>query len=173
VPTADRIYLETFGQTNGEYDDDNFMYVPAGIACDYNSVTATGPFLIDDEDASNASCVDSTNTPYVVEQNAGTGANALPFGFDINFYGTHYSKAWPNSNSGLMFDQPDNAYENSMGANAADAGSSNMSALNVDLGFLKGTSAFWMAQTTIDGHKAVVFSWDTKVLTFGSILHLM
>ena len=168
VPTADRVYLETFGETGSEYDDRNMFYVPAGITCEYNSVTATGPFVVIDYAAQAANCTDASSNPYTIETNAGTGANALPFGFDINFYGAHYTKAWPNTNSGLMFDQPDNAYNNSMGANANDAGSSSMSALNADLGFLKGYSAFWTAQTTIDGHPAVVFSWDKNIPHGGS-----
>jgi LPXTG-motif cell wall-anchored protein len=78
----------------------------------------------------------------------------------VNFFGTEYDSAWPNTNGGIFFEEPSNEYDLSMGQLAFEAESSVMFAFGADLFYSESESNFWTAQTTVDGKDAVVFSWE-------------
>lgn len=155
VAESSKVYFESFGSS---YDDYGIYYVGEGITCTYNSITATGPFLTG-QNLSSSECVDDQNTAFDPIDNA-TRLGSSPFGFNVNFYGTTYTSAWPNTNGGLYFDAPDNSYDALLGALAADAQSSAIFPLAGDLYYEPTESNMWVAQTTIEGHDAVVFSWE-------------
>ena len=158
VPTADRVQLESFGEN---YDDYEIYYVPAGFTCTYNSITATGPFLTA-RDLGSSECVDSGSNPAdPMPDNAnGDPDGTTPFGFGINFYGTTYTGGWPNTNAGLYFDAPSNDYDDAMSSLIGNVQSSALFVLAGDLDYSPLESNIWTAQTTVDGHNAVVFSWE-------------
>ena len=156
VPDADRVYAENFGSTYGA-DDRSFLYVPAGISCTSNGVNAIGPFWTNSDDLGVAACVDdSTNPVGPFDDTYG----AYPLGFDINFFGDTKDSAWPNTNGGLFFDQANSAYNRSVLSLAGAAESSAIFPLAGDLFWDATESNFWSGHTTIDGHDAVVFSWE-------------
>ena len=155
VPAGDRVYFENFGS---DYDDSSIYYVGAGITCTYGAVTATGPFLTG-EDLSGTECVDSASAP-IDPIDDPTRAGSTPFGFPINFFGTTYTSAYPSTNGGIFFDGPNSEYDETLAYLANSSGSSAMFPLGADLYYDQVESNFWVAQTTVDGLPAVVFSWE-------------
>jgi LPXTG-motif cell wall-anchored protein len=155
VSESEKVYLENFGSN---WDDNSIYYVGNGIECTFQDVTANGPFLsaygLDD-----SHCTDSEDSPIDPIGDSDT-LGAIPFGFNVNFFGTEYDSAWPNTNGGIFFEAPDSAYDRSMGQLAFEAQSSVMFAFGADLFYFEGESNFWTAQTTVDGKDAVVFSWE-------------
>jgi hypothetical protein len=103
--------------------------------------------------------VDSSSNPFDPSQDE-ERIGATPFGFEINFFGTTYDSAWPNTNGGIFFASPDNEYDLSIPKLAAEAQSSAMFALGADFEYASEDSNFWTAQTTVDGKNAVVFAWE-------------
>lgn len=160
VPQQDRVYFDTdSGNITSGVDDASFFYVPSGVTCTDNSTTTVGPFISTDYQLS--SCTeDSSSNPYAINYSNSTRDNAVPFGFSINFYGQTYSSAWPNSNGGINFGNPDINFNDTMPSLADSAQSSRMFALGSDQWFDTSDSAFWTAQTTVDGNNAVVFTWE-------------
>ena len=156
VPEASKVYFESFG--NQSYDDNAIYYVPAGVTCTSNSVTATGPFLSGQE-LGTSECVDGSTNPIDPIDNA-TRAGATPFGTSINFFGTNYTSAWPNTNGGIYFNAPSGNYDLTMPDLADDALSSVMFPFGADLYYVHDASNFWTAQTQIDGKTAVIFAWE-------------
>lgn len=155
VAESSKVYLESFGES---YDDDEIYYVGEGHTCTYNNVVATGPFLTT-RTLNSGECVDdggNATTPIDTATRAGT----FDFGFDINFYGTTFSSGWPNTNGGLFFAAPNSRYDKTLAVLAGQGASSAMFPLGGDLYYEFTESNFWAAQTTIDGHDAVVFSWE-------------
>lgn len=155
VPVGDRVYLENFGR---DYDDYEIYYVGSGITCDYNAITATGPFLTAQE-LDETNCVDSGSAPFDPIDTS-TRLGAVPFGFSINFFGTTYDSGYPNTNGGLYFDNPDGAFDNTLARLASRSESSAMYPLGGDLYYNQQESNLWVAQTTVDGSPAVVFGWE-------------
>jgi hypothetical protein len=155
VPAGDRVYFESFG-TN--WDDYAIYYVGPGITCTYNAIVATGPFVTAAE-LDDTYCVDGASAPYD-PLDVPTRLGAVPFGFGINFFGTTYDSAFPNTNGGIYFDSPDTEYDETLAFLADSAGSSAMFPFAADLEFNRNFSNFWVAQTTVDGAAAVVFSWE-------------
>ena len=160
VPEASKVYFESFStdQSTRYYDDNSIHYVAAGITCTFNDVTATGPFLTG-RDLGENECVDASTNPIDPIDNA-TRAGAIPFGFNINFFGSTYSSAWPNTNGGIFFNAPDTNYDRTMPNLASSAESSVMFPFGADLYYAPNDSNFWTAQTQIDSQPAVVFSWE-------------
>lgn len=156
VAESAKVYLENFGGT--DYDDNELYYVGVGITCTSGGVTASGPFITA-ESLSASDCVDSQSNP-VNPIDTAQRQGAVPFGFDINFFGTTYDSAWPNTNGGIFFDAPDSNYDTPMAQLAFQAGSSVMFPLGADLYYFAGESNFWTAQATIDGSNAVIFTWE-------------
>ncbi|MEQ1736208.1 MAG: hypothetical protein ABL886_07395, partial [Rhodoglobus sp.] len=155
VPVGDRVYFENFGS---DYDDYAIYYVAAGVTCTYNAVTATGPFLTS-RDLDETDCMDSSPAPFDPIDTS-TRLGAVPFGFPINFFGTTYDSAYPNTNGGIYFDEPDQAFDQTLAELASGAQSSAMFPLGADLYYNQQESNFWVAQTTVDGKPAVVFGWE-------------
>lgn len=155
VPVGQRVYLENFGS---DFDDYNVYSVAAGITCTANAITATGPFLTA-RDLTAAECVDATSAPYDPIDTT-TRLGSVAFGFPINFFGTIYTSAYPNTNGGIYFDSPDSSYDQTLASLASDSQSSAMFPLGGDLYYARAESNLWIAQTTIDGAAAVVFSWE-------------
>jgi hypothetical protein len=156
VPEASKVYFESFG--NQSYDDYAMFYVSAGITCTYNNVTAVGPFLTG-QDLGSSECVDGSTNPIDPIENA-TRAGATPFGSSINFFGTSYASAWPNTNGGIYFNAPSGRYDRTMPDLANEALSSVMFPFGADLFYVHDASNFWTAQTQIDGKSAVIFAWE-------------
>lgn len=155
VPVGQRVYLENFGQ---DFDDYNIYSVAAGITCTANGVIATGPFMTAVE-LSDTECVDAGSAPYdPIDTSTRLGSTA--FGFPINFFGTTYPSAYPNTNGGIYFDSPDSSYDQTLASLASDSQSSAMFPLGADLYYAQAESNFWVGQTTIDGSAAVVFAWE-------------
>ncbi len=155
VPVGQRVYLENFGS---DFDDYSIYSVAAGVTCTYNGITATGPFLTARE-LSDAECVDAGSAPYdPIDTSTRLGSTA--FGFPINFFGTTYTTAYPNTNGGISFDNPDTNYDQTLASLASDSQSSAMYPLGADLYYAQAESNLWVGQTTIDGSAAVVFSWE-------------
>lgn len=155
VPTADRVYFENFGMN---WDDYSIYYVGAGITCTYNAVTATGPFLAA-APLSDSECVDAALAPFDPIDVA-TRAGSTGFGFPINFFGTTYTSAYPNTNGGIFFDNPNSDYDETLAYLANNSESSAMFPLGADIYYASAESNFWVAQTTVDGLPAIVFSWE-------------
>lgn len=156
VGEADRVYFEHFD--SNDYDDYAIFYVGAGISCTVGAVTATGPFLTAEE-VDETDCVDGDLNPFdPIDTDARLGAT--PFGFDINFFGTTYNNAYPNTNGGISFDEPNTEYDETLAGLANSAETSGMYPLGADLFYAYEESNFWFAQTTVDGRSAVVFSWE-------------
>jgi LPXTG-motif cell wall-anchored protein len=155
VAESDKIYLENFNQN---HDDNALYYVGSGIECTSLGVTAQGPFISPVE-LDEQNCNDSSATPFDPVDNL-SRLGSIPFGFTINFFGQEYSDAWPNTNGGIFFQDPDNEYDLSMPQLAYESESSVMFALGADLHYSKEDSNFWTAQTVVDGKDAVVFSWE-------------
>ena len=156
VDEADRVYFETFD--SNDYDDYGIYYVGADISCTVGGVTATGPFLTAEE-LDETDCVDGDLNPFDPLDEA-TRLGATPLGFEINFYGTTYDSAYPNTNGGISFDEPNSDYDETLAGLANSAETSGMYPLGADLFYFNEESNFWVAQTTIDGQSAVVFSWE-------------
>jgi LPXTG-motif cell wall-anchored protein len=156
VSESEKVYLENFGFS---WDDDSIYYVGNGIECTFEDVTANGPFLSAYDGLDDEHCTDSEDSPIDPIGDSDT-LGAIPFGFTVDFFGTEYDSAWPNTNGGIFFEAPDSAYNLSMGQLAFEAQSSVMFAFGADLYYYDGESNFWTAQTTVDGKDAVVFSWE-------------
>ena len=156
VPEATKVYLENFGDS--DYDDYSVFYVPAGVTCTYNSVVAVGPFLTA-RDLDQSQCLDSSSNP-IDPIDDGTRAGSTPFGNNLNFFGTTYSSAWPNTNGGIYFNAPSTRYDRTMPDLASQAESSVMFPFGADLYYVSNESNLWTAQTQIDGKSAVIFSWE-------------
>jgi len=157
VPDAQKVQLESFGS---HYDDWGIAYVPAGITCLKNSVTATGPFLAAIGSVGSTDCTHDVGGAAYDPADTSARQGAIPFGFAINFFGTTYSGAWPNTNGGIFYDAPNSRYDRTMPDLAKSSLSSAMFPLGADLYYEPTESNFWTAQTTVDGHNAVVFSWE-------------
>jgi hypothetical protein len=157
VDEAEKVYLENLG--SGSYDDDSIYYVGPGVECTIEADIYDGPFLTGGSELDESHCVDSSSNPFDPSQEE-ERIGATPFGFEINFFGTTYDSAWPNTNGGIFFDSPDNEYDLSIPKLAAEAQSSAMFALGADLEYASLDSNFWTAQTTVDGKDAVVFAWE-------------
>lgn len=155
VPTGDRVYFENFGFN---FDDYAIFYVGAGITCTYNAVTATGPFVTS-LDLTDSDCMDGASAPFDPIDTA-TRVGSTPFGFPINFFGTTYTSAYPNTNGGIFFDNPNSEYDETLAYLASSSGSSAMFPLGADLYYDPTESNFWVAQTTVDGLPAIVFTWE-------------
>lgn len=156
VPDADRIYLEQFD--GNDYDDNGIFYVDAGISCTVGGITATGPFL-DAYQVDETDCVDGDSNP-VDPIDTSSRLGAVPLGFEINFFGTTYDSAYPNTNGGITFDAPNSDYDETL-AGLADSGqTSGMYPLGADLYYASVESNFWVGSTTIGGNDAIVFSWE-------------
>ena len=155
VPASQRVYLEAFG---GTADDDAIRSVPAGISCTFNGITADGPFLTTD-DLNATHCADAGLNPVDPIDDA-TGLGAVDLGFSVNFFGTTYTSAWPSTNGGLFFGETDADYDYSATGLAYNHGGDAIFPLATDQLFENTQSNFWVAQTTVDGHAAVVFSWE-------------
>jgi len=156
VPEASKVYFENFGRS--DYDDYAIYYVAAGVTCTSSTVTAVGPFLTAEELDEN-NCTDVSSNPIDPINNA-TRAGATPFGATLNFFGTNYTSAWPNTNGGIFFNAPNNRYDRPMAELAANAQSSVMFPFGGDLYYVSNESNFWTAQTLIDGNSAVIFAWE-------------
>ena len=156
VPEASKVYFESFGAT--DYDDYVVYYVPTGVTCTSNSVTARGPFLTA-RDLNQTNCIDGSSNPIDPIDNA-TRAGATPFGANLNFFGTNYTSAWPNTNGGIYFNSPSGAYNRPMAELAVDAQSSVMFPFGADLFYVNNESNLWTAQTQVDGKPAVIFAWE-------------
>ena len=156
VPEASKVYLENFGDTN--YDDYSVYYVPAGITCTYNSRTAVGPFLTA-QDLNQTQCLDGSSNPVDPIDNAAR-SGATPFGATLNFFGTSYTSAWPNTNGGIYFNAPSSRYDRTMPNLASQASSSVMFPFGADLYYVSHESNLWTSQTQIDGKPAVIFAWE-------------
>lgn len=155
VPVSQRVYLEAFG---GSSDDVAIRSVPAGISCTLSGVTADGPFLTT-SNADASTCVDADLNPVDPIDDA-TRLGAIDLGFSINFSGTTYTSAWPSTNGGLYFDDTDANYSLSVAGLAYYHGGDAIFALGTDQLYENTQSNFWTAKTTVDGHAAVVFSWE-------------
>ena len=155
VPLGERVYFENFGSS---FDDYAIYYIGAGITCTSNAITATGPFLTS-VDLTDSDCLDGASAP-IDPIDTSTRAGSTPFGFPINFFGTTYTSAYPNTNGGIFFDNPNSEYDETLAYLASSSGSSAMFPLGADLYYDAIESNFWVAQTTVDGLPAVVFSWE-------------
>jgi hypothetical protein len=155
VPVGERVYFENFGST---YDDSPIYYVGAGITCTYSAIVATGPFLTG-QDLDDTNCVDGAAAP-IDPIDDPTRAGTTPFGFPVNFFGTSYTGAYPSTNGGIFFDSPNADYDETLASLADASQSSAMFPLGADLYYEPGESNLWVAQTTVDGLPAVVFTWE-------------
>lgn len=147
VPQQDRIHFESF---NSDYDDYSIYYVGAGRSCTYNSVTATGPFLSADVATCDQDAIDPANNRL----------GAIPIGFNINFFGTTYSDLYLSTNGLIGFDNPDGSYDKSLTEYAVDSESSIISPVSLDMYFDKDESSIWVAQTTVEGKRAFVITFE-------------
>lgn len=155
VPASERVYLESFG---GSADDSSIYSIPAGVSCTSNSITADGPFL-STVDLDETNCLDAGLNPIdPIDDASRLGASAL--GFSINFFGTTYTNAWPSTNGGLFFTDTSADYDDSVTGLTYDHDGEGMFPLATDQYYDPSQSNFWTAQTTVDGHAAVVFSWE-------------
>ena len=156
VPMADRHYMNEFGQSNGSgYDDYSVGLVPTGATCTSNSVTATaGDLVPSNGNGPSVDCVDSNSQS--INQ-----VDAIPLGFNVNFFGTTYSSGWLNTNGGLTFDAPTSAYNRTLFNIAANQHTTGIFPLAMDLFHVVGQSNLWYAHTTIAGKSAFVASWET------------
>lgn len=78
----------------------------------------------------------------------------------MNFFGQNYSSAWPSIDGGIFFANPDDFAKKTMPNLISSANSSAMFPFGVDLEFDPTISNLWTAQTTVDSHAAVIFSWE-------------
>ena len=151
VPMADRHYFVDAGISNGSYFDDYGVgLLPTGASCSDRFSSAVPGDLV----ATGSSCVNSNQTPLQ------SADYKIPFGFDVNFFGTTYSGGWLNTNGGLTFDQPTSAYDYTLFDIAASANTTGIFPLAMDLVHSVGISHLWYAHTTIDGKAAFVASWE-------------
>lgn len=162
--------MESFGNN---YDDDVFYYVPAGISCSYNDVTAAGPFLSTVSINGTDKCIDNRVDPSVpydpisddptdetdrIEGDVRRGA--IPIGFDVNFFGDTYNSIYPSENGTVSFARPDYTYNNNIAGASNNSKSSAMYPLSLDMYYVDGISNFWVAQTTVDSKAAMVLTWE-------------
>ena len=88
---ADRHYFVDAGISNGSYFDDYGVgLLPTGASCSDRFSSAVPGDLV----ATGSSCVNSNQTPLQ------SADYKIPFGFDVNFFGTTYSGGWLNTNGG-------------------------------------------------------------------------
>lgn len=155
VPANQRVYLH---DTGSGFDDDTFIYLPAGVSCT-QPAGVTGPVMLS-SGATISGCVDETNTPYTPVTDASSRQNAVPFGFNINFYGTTVNSAWPNSNGQINLAGHAWRATLTLPDLANRVSQPMMFALPYDLVTAPGQSNFWTAQTVVGGRQAVVFAWE-------------
>jgi hypothetical protein len=104
---ADRHYMNELGATApGGYDDWGVGLVPAGASCTNNGVTAPAGDMVP---IGAGTCTDASSNP--VDP---TAITKIPFGFNVNFFGTTYNGGWLNTNGGLTFDAPTSAYNQTL-----------------------------------------------------------
>lgn len=150
VPMADRHYMNEFGRAAGDgFDDYSVGLVPTGATCSSNNVTATAGDLVPNA----GNCLDSN------QQNI-SQLDKIPFGFNVNFFGSTYTGGWLNTNGGLTFDAPTSAYNRTLFNIAANQHTTGIFPLAMDLYHTVGLSNLWYAHTTVAGKPAFVASWE-------------
>lgn len=100
-------------------------------------------------------CTDASSNP--VDP---TAITKIPFGFNVNFFGTTYNGGWLNTNGGLTFDAPTSAYNQTLFQIAASQHTTGVFPLAEDLFHSIGLSHLWYAHTTIATKPAFVVSWE-------------
>jgi hypothetical protein len=160
VPEAEKVYFEDFGE--GTQDDTNIFYIPAGVTCTINGVTANGPFLAGDDNTepSASDCTQGGIAYDPVDTSGSNRVGAHPIGFSVNFFGTTYSDLYFNENGGIFFDNPSSRYDRSLTNLAVNAQTSLIAPFAVDLYYDDDEGSFWTAQTTLDGKSAFIISWQ-------------
>lgn len=160
VPEAQKVYFEDFGE--GTQDDTNIYFVPAGVTCTINGVTANGPFLAGDDNTepSESDCTQGGVAYDPVDTSGSNRVGAHPIGFPVNFFGTTYTDLYFNENGGIFFDNPTTRYDQSLTYTAVRYETSLIAPLFVDLYYDDDEGSFWTAQTTVDGRSAFIISWQ-------------
>lgn len=145
----------TYDDPNSELDDYAIGYLPSGTSCLINgSEVLEGPALVDDDEDD---CWEAATE--------GNGPTPIPIGFNLNFGGVTQSGLYLTTNGAITFSDSD-FYDESLHYVALDDQDSGISVLGNDLGVYQGgvtdksPTVIWTAQTTINGKKAFVISWE-------------
>lgn len=170
VAAEDRIYLETFTTNNpridSSYDDRQFQYIPAGIACDnsYQLITAeqnrNGIFLIGRPDRNPAlsgiSCYQGDD---LYDYTGDDFPGAFDIGFDVPLGDENVRYIYPQTNGRLDLSQDDASYSGSMfESTLTEMGG--FAPLGLDQVYFQQNSAFYAAKIQLNGQRATVFSWE-------------
>lgn len=161
VSPSERIYVEDFFTSDSDQEDPGWMaYVPDGVTCTRNSISASGPMLVFGNRVNQGNC--GGFDPYDPDGfNGPVRSGRVPLGFEINFFGTTFDGVYPSVDGGVTFQNPgsSSSYDRSIIELVNEIDASALGAFNVDLEY-RSYSNFWYAQTTLDGAKAAVFSWE-------------